>query len=130
RRTEVDAVARRIRAMLRKQVAPGKDFRLRDIAVLVRDIDDYDELIAASFREHDIPYFVDRRRSAGHHPLLQFTRAAFQIARRDWPHDAVMSLIKSGLCGLTSEEAEDLENYVLMHRIHGGDAWTARAAWA
>lgn len=124
RRGEVDAVARRIREMLRG----GR--RLRDVAVLVRDIDDYDELIAASFREHDVPYFVDRRRSAGHHPLLQFTRAVFQIARHNWPHDAVMAVVKSGLCGLEHDQAEALENYVLLHRIRGGPAWSGADAWA
>ena len=123
RRGEIDAVARRIRDSLRQ----GK--RLRDIAVLVRDIDDYHELIAASFREHDIPFFVDRRRSASHHPLLQFTRSLFQIARHNWPHEAVMAVIKSGLSGLTLDEAEELENYVLMHRIRGS-AWGTDEPWS
>jgi ATP-dependent helicase/nuclease subunit B len=117
RRTEVDAAARRIRALLREKS------RLRDIALLVRDIDEYEQLIAASFREHEIPYFVDRRRSAAHHPLIQITRAVFQIARQNWPHDAVMSLIKSGLGGIEPREADDLENYVLLHRIRGGEGW-------
>ncbi len=123
RRTEVDAAARRIRALLRENI------RLRDIAVLVRDIDEYEELISASFREHEIPYFVDRRRSAAHHPLIQFTRAVFQIARQNWPHDAVMLLIKSGLAGIALHEADELENYVLLHRIHGGEAWTDKQPW-
>ena len=37
---------------------------LGDASVCVA-LDDYEQLIAASFREHEIPYFVDRRRSAG-----------------------------------------------------------------
>jgi ATP-dependent helicase/nuclease subunit B len=124
RRGEVDAAARRIRDLLRQ----GR--RLRQIAVLVRDIDDYHELINASFREHDIPFFVDRRRSASHHPLIQFTRAVFQIARAGWPHEAMMMLIKSGLAGLSLDEAERLENYVLTHRLRGVLAWTAPEPWA
>ncbi|MEA2736264.1 MAG: ATP-dependent helicase/nuclease subunit [Humisphaera sp.] len=122
RRTEVDTVARRIRSLLRAGL------RLRDTAVLVREIDDYEELISASFREHDIPYFVDRRRSAGHHPLIQFTRAVFQIARHNWPHDAVMSLIKSGLAGIAPDDADGLENYVLLHRIRGA-GWADKQPW-
>ena len=74
RRGEVDAAARKIQDLLHSGL------RLRDIAVLMRSIDDYEELIGASFVEHGIPYFADRRRTAGHHPLLQFTRAALQIA--------------------------------------------------
>lgn len=123
RRGEVDAAARRIRDLLRS----GR--RLREITVLVRDIDDYHELINASFREHEIPFFVDRRRSASHHPLIQFTRAVFQIARAGWPHEAMMTLVKSGLAGLTLDQAERLENYVLTHRLRGVIAWTAPEPW-
>lgn len=122
RRAEVDAVARRIRALWREGV------RLREMAVLVRDLDPYHEIIAASFREHGIAYFVDRRRSMGHHPLLQFLRAALAVALHRWPHDAVMTLVKSGLSGLADEEADELENYVLEHRVRGS-AWTASEPW-
>jgi ATP-dependent helicase/nuclease subunit B len=122
RRGEVDAAARRIRALLRAGL------RLRDIGVLVRDLEEYHELITSSFREHDICFFADRRRIAAHHPLLQFTRAVFQIARQSWPHEAMMTLLKSGLAGLTPDEADQMENYVLLHRIHAG-AWCDDAPW-
>ncbi len=52
-------------------------------------------LIAASFREHRLTYFVDARRSATHHPLLQWVRAVFAIARKDWPRESVIELMKS-----------------------------------
>ena len=102
--------------------------RLRDIAVLTRNLDDYAELIDASFREQAIPYFVDRRRAAAHHPLPQVVRAVFLLVLHNWPHDAMMTLLKSGLCGLTLDEADEVENYVLMHRIRGGE-WAATERW-
>ena len=123
RRAEVDAVARRIRGLWREGV------RLREIAVMVRDLEVYHELISASFMEHGIEYFVDRRRQVGHHPLLQFLRACLAIAQADWPHDAVMTVLKSGLSGLADDRADELENYVLAHRIRGGAAWTQEAPW-
>ena len=122
RRGEVDAAAR-----LHSRAAGARP-RLRDIGILVRDLDLYHELIAASFSEHDLPFFVDRRRTAAHFPLLQLAPAVLQIARGDWPHDAVMSLLKSGLAGITLDEADELENYVLLHRIKGS-AWASREAW-
>ena len=123
RRGEVDAAARRIRELLTQ----GR--RLRDIAVLVRDLDEYEPLIAAAFREHDIWwYFIDRRRTASHHPLIQCLRSMLAIARQNWPHDAVISLLKSGLAGLELDEAEQLENYVLLHRIKG-IAWERSEPW-
>jgi ATP-dependent helicase/nuclease subunit B len=122
RRAEVDACARRIRDLLRD------GYRLRDIAVLVRDLEPYEELIRASFAEHDIEYFVDRRRSMAHHPLLQFTRAALLVTGGGWPHEWIMTLLKSGLSGLSDGDADELENYVLEHRIRGS-AWEAKEPW-
>lgn len=122
RRAEVDAVARRIRALLAEGV------RLRQIAVLVRDLEPYHELIDASFREHAIPYFADRRRTAAHHPLLVFTRAALAIARGAWPHESILALLKSGLADVTPDEADEVENYVLLHRVKG-HAWGEAKPW-
>ena len=121
-RGEVDAAARRIRALMRDRV------RLRDIAVLVRDIEAYEPLISAAFLEHGIAYYVDRRMAAAHHPLIQFLRSLLSVARQNWAHDAVIGLLKSGLAGVSLDEAEELENYVLLHRIKG-PAWAQRDLW-
>jgi ATP-dependent helicase/nuclease subunit B len=120
---EVDAVARRVRGML------VEGHRLRDIAVLVRGLENYHQIIAASFDEHEIPFFVDRRRSAAHHPVLQLLRGALEAARADWNHDAVVALMKTGLAGLSLDEADELENYVLLHRVRGAQ-WESPQPWA
>ena len=116
RPAEVDAVARRVR-----ELSTTSGVRLRDVPVLVRDVDVYEPLIAQSFREHGLPYFVDKRRTAAHHPLLMFVRAAVRVARFDWPHDAVMSLLKTGLAGPSSEAVDELEEYVIRRRKELGD---------
>jgi ATP-dependent helicase/nuclease subunit B len=122
RRAEVENAARRIRELTRSGM------RLRDIAVLVRSLDVYHDLINAVFREHDVRYFVDRRRTMAHHPLLQFVRAILLIAQRNWSHDAVMMLLKSGLSGLSADEADRIENYVLEHRLRG-TVWGRPEPW-
>ncbi len=122
RRAEVNHAARTIRQFLMRGL------RFRDIALLVRNLDTYHDLIAASFREHGIPYFADRRRSMAHHPLLQFLRAVLAIPNHDWPHEAVMLLIKSGLASLSSDEADRLENYVIEHHLRG-NIWQRPEPW-
>ena len=124
RDAEVEVVARKIRTLA------SQGMRFRDVAVLVRDLNDYHGKIDAVFREHGIPYFVDRRRTAGHHPLLQFVRAALQVARFDWPHDSVMTLLKTGLACLAPDEADEVEDYVLSHRIRTGTAWESAEPWS
>lgn len=121
---EVDAVAREIRSLLRQD-----GWRFRDITVLVRSLDTYHGLIDRSFREHGIPYFVDRRRTAAHHPLLQFVRSMLQIARGNWPHPAVMALLKSGLADVSLLQADEIEAYLLQHRLRGRP-WDDRDQWA
>ncbi|HZK79433.1 MAG TPA: hypothetical protein VFC46_00160, partial [Humisphaera sp.] len=122
--SEVDAVVRSVRALL------VEGHRLRDIAVLVRDLDKYFPPIGKSFGEHGIPYyFIDRRRKASHHPLLHLLRSALEISRFEWKHDAVMSLLKTGLAGVSLDEADELENYVLQHRVHGAE-WESPEPWS
>ena len=123
RAAEVESVARNIRTLL------SQGMRLRDIAVLSRTLDGYAALVHSTFREHGIAYFVDRRRTAEHHPLLQFVRSALQVARFDWPHEPVMTLLKSGLACLSPDDADELEDYVLTHRIRGGVAWESSDPW-
>jgi ATP-dependent helicase/nuclease subunit B len=123
RRAEVDAAARWI-----TQLA-AKGYRYRDIAVLMRSEDHYHQLIDASFHEHGIPFFIDRRRTAAHHPLLRLIRAALAVALTRWAHEPVMAFLKTSLAGLDSTETDALENYVLQQGIHH-TAWTDPKPWA
>ena len=123
RRAEVEAAAREISSL----IAGG--YRLREIALLVRRLDDYVDLLESTLREHQIPFFVDHRRTMAHHPLLAVIRSVLRIALGNWGHDAVMQLIKSGLAGLGVADADCLENYVLEHRLRGGNVWTREEPW-
>jgi ATP-dependent helicase/nuclease subunit B len=120
--SEVDAAAR----WIRKLVTDG--LRYRDIVILMRDQHDYQHHIESSFREHNIPFFVDRRRSASHHPLLRLIRAVLAVATTNWSHNAMMAVIKTDLVGLSYEDADALENYVLLHGIDH-TTWTQKPHW-
>ena len=122
RRAEVEHAARTIRELA------SQGLRFREIAVLVRQLDLYHDLINAAFTEHEIPYFVDRRRTMAHHPLLQCVRGLLAVAQGNWPHDAVMMLLKCGLGGLCEADADRLENYVLEHRLRGS-VWERPEPW-
>jgi ATP-dependent helicase/nuclease subunit B len=122
RAAEVDAAARRIQMWVRQGM------RLREIVVLARDLEGYHGLIESSFAEHRLAFFMDRRRTAGHHPILGLLGGALWIARENWPQDAVLGLMKSGLGGVTAGEADEIENYVLAHRIRGA-GWADEAPW-
>ena len=50
--------------------------RYKDIAVLVRSLEDYHDLIRHQFQRLEIPCFMDQRESIVHHPLIALTRSA------------------------------------------------------
>jgi ATP-dependent helicase/nuclease subunit B len=122
KRAEVETAALRAREL----AAAG--WRWRHIAVLARDIEPYHDLIEAIFTEHGIPHFVDQRRTAGHHPLVQLVRSALAAAEEGFSEESMVGILKSGLCGLNSTDADELENYVLIHGIRG-PTWTSPANW-
>jgi ATP-dependent helicase/nuclease subunit B len=120
--SEVDAAAR----WIHKLTTDG--LRYRDIVVLVRDQRDYQHHIESSFREHNIPFFVDRRRSASHHPLLRLVRAVLAVVTSNWSHNAMMAVIKTDLVGLSADDTDALENYVLLHGIDH-TLWSIKTPW-
>ena len=65
-----------------------------------------------------------------HHPLLQMVRSVLLIARHGWPHDAVMSLVKSGLAGFTDDQADELEKLRAAAPHPAGRMWESTEPWA
>ncbi|HEX8911474.1 MAG TPA: PD-(D/E)XK nuclease family protein [Humisphaera sp.] len=122
-RVEVQAVARRIRDLLRTG-----GYRQRDVVVLTRDLDGYLHLVHAAFAEHGLTYFADRRRPATHHPLVRLVRSAVRIGRDGWLNAAVLALAKSGLAGLEPDDIDHLDNYLHEHGITA-PGWADDAAW-
>lgn len=128
RRTEVEACA----ADMLHKVRTG-DARWRDMAVMVRNIGDYAELIKTVFQDAKIPYFMDQKRGVLHHPFAEMTRSLFDILLGYWRADAVIRFIKTGFIlpsdgSITRLDFDRLENYVLATGIEGS-RWTNGKPW-
>lgn len=122
-RAEVEGVARE---MLR--LARERGWRWRDMAVVVRDVAAYDELIRGVFADYDLPFFIDRRRDMAHHPLLELIRAALEIVIKNWAYEPVFRFLKTDLVPLSRDKVDRLENYVLAHGLKGS-RWTDSQPW-
>ncbi len=120
RRTEVAAAVAEIERLTRRVDPP---MRYRDIAVIVRDLAEYHDLIAAALRGKGIPCFLDRREPTTHHPLVELVRSLLTLAADDCRAEAVRLSLKTGLLNLNVREADLLENYVLACGIVGRAAW-------
>lgn len=128
RRAEVEGVAREMMRLSRE-----RGVRWRDMAVMVRNIADYEPLIATVFADHEIPYFLDQKKNVLHHPLIEFIRSAVEIAVRHWQYDAVFRCVKTDFLlpedgSIGRDDMDRLENYVLATGIRGS-RWTDGKPW-
>ncbi|MCM3784491.1 helicase-exonuclease AddAB subunit AddB [Neobacillus mesonae] len=127
-RAEVEGMLREIRRLTRDE-----GVRYRDMAVLVRNLGDYDHIIAPLFKDYDVPYFLDERRDELHHPLAEFIRAALDIVNKRWRYEDVFRAVKTDLLlpldgSISRYDMDMLENYALASGI-SGYRWTDGKPW-
>jgi ATP-dependent helicase/nuclease subunit B len=133
RRAEVQGVARQIVSLVR-----DKGYRWKDMAVFVRDLNPYHDLLETVFEDHGIPLFIDQKRSMLHHPLIEFIRSSLDIISQNWRYEAVFRCVKTDLLlpwnhpselKVLREELDQLENYVLAYGM-SGKRWTEEQPWS
>lgn len=123
-RVEVEAAARAIRRLAREE-----GLRYRDMAVIVRDMDEVEGLLRPIFARHDIPCFIDRRRPLSHHPLVELLRSAVRVVQEDWALDDVMHYLKTDFAPVGRDEADRIENYAIAHGVRGRAWWCEAGRW-
>ena len=130
RRSEIEGIARQIHSLTR-----SGEYRYRDIALMLRNSNDYRDLIEQVFRDYNIPFFIDQKRSMLNHPLVEFIRSTMEIVNGHWRYEAVFRAVKTELLYPLEankremrEEMDLLENYVLSHGIQG-TKWTKDERW-
>lgn len=121
RRAEIEGIAREIIRLVREE-----GYRYRDVALLVRNSDDYRNLFQTVFVDYEIPYFIDEKEPMGNHPFIELIRASLDVIQTNWRYEAVFRAVKTDFFFpleshvQTMREAMDqLENYVLEHGIYG-----------
>jgi ATP-dependent helicase/nuclease subunit B len=130
RRAEVEAVARE---MIR--LARDEGYRWRDMAILIRNQDDYQPLLETIFSDYEIPFFLDGKRPMLHHPLVELIRSSMDIIRGHWRYEAVIRCLKTELLfplhgdrEVLREGIDRLENVALAYGIQGA-RWFREEPW-
>ena len=121
--SEVEDAARDILRICRDH-----GFRFRDIAVTMRNPDDYSSIVKSVFTRYGIPYFLDGKRDIDGHPLIVFILSALEIFTGNWSYEAVFRYAKTGLLSIGRQDLDILENYVLANGIRGS-MWTREEDW-
>ncbi|QQZ08262.1 helicase-exonuclease AddAB subunit AddB [Heyndrickxia vini] len=130
RRAEMEAAAREIRELVRIN-----KFRYQDIAILVRNGHEYQEMLETCFSDHQIPYFIDQKRTMLNHPLIELIRSTLEVITGFWRYESVFRAVKTDLLFPLTQSTEKLrekmdllENYVLAYGIQGSK-WTSKDRW-
>jgi len=108
-----------VAAEIRKLVAE-KGCRYRDIAVIARSTQPYQDAIGAAFEKYEIPLFMDKRVSVMTKPLMALIICAVKIATEGFSTELLLRLAKTGLAGVSVEEIGELEEYIYIWNINGG----------
>ena len=122
-RQEVEWCAAEILRLLREE-----NCRCRDIAVCARRLDGYGELVESVFARYGVPVFLSAMEDVLEKPVLALVTSALAAAGSDYPYEELFRYLKTGLTGITEEERDLLENYVLTWDLKG-PAWTRQKPW-
>ncbi len=134
-----------------------KNIRYKDMAVIMRNLDDYEKLIRIIFPQYNIPFFIDKKRAVTEHPLTLLVLSILQILIKNFSYESIFRYLKTGLISktqsitpdspeynsevgedseapsdyanrLSSEDIDVLENYVLANGIRGSK-WYQSEPW-
>lgn len=117
-RQEISFIAREIKYLVRTQ-----GYRYKDIAVVCGDVEMYGNYAREIFEVYGIPLFLDARKDIVFHPMTEFLRQALLVLEQDFSYESVLGYLRCGLCGITVEQTDLLENYLLAINIRGFRKW-------
>lgn len=113
---EVRFAAGKISRLVREE-----GWRYRDIALVCRDLEDYQAAIRSVFASYGLPVFLDRKDQALSRPIVSLACSALDAVRGGYKTEAILKIARSPGFSLSVEEAAALENYVYIWSVKGDD---------
>ncbi len=110
---EAEACALNIEGLIQSGISYG------EIAVVMRDAETYRGILDAALERHGIPYFFSERTDLASTPLSRLILSALRVIGRGYRTQDVMSLLKTGLTGVSVRDAALFEEYCATWHITG-----------
>ena len=114
--------AAEIRKIVREEGAFWRDF-----VVITGGEAGYEAALENAMKKHKVPIFISKKTPMCELALARFVSAVLDTVRYSYRTEDLLRYIKSGLCPLTDEEIDALENYVYVWNIKGKEwkqEWT------
>ena len=110
-------------ASIKHLIYENKELRYRDIAIISNDIASYSEVLKASFKRYDIPYFLSMEKEVAHTAVMVFFTSMLDILTGKKLHsEHIFRFLKSGLLDITLTDTSLLENYCYKWGVDG-ESW-------
>ena len=113
-------------ATIRNHIMRG-EYRYGDFALICRKPEKYFTAIGSIFEKWQVPVYYSQPQSMGSEPLVRLIMSALRVCCYGYRTEDILTLLKTGLTPLTSEEISKLENYVYTWKI-SGRGWTREFA--
>lgn len=117
-RQELHFIAREIKRLVREE-----QYRYKDIAIVCGDVEMYGNYAREIFDTYEIPLFLDTRKNIVFHPMTEFLKRTLLLVEQDFSYEAVLGYLRCGLSGLSAEDVDLLENYLLAEGVRGFRKW-------
>lgn len=111
------------------ELVRNRGFRFRDIVVCARNFEEYAVMVESVFERYGVSLFLSEKSDILQKPILTLAVSALETVTGGWEYDDLFRCLKTGLAGLTLEECDLLENYVLRWDIRGA-LWREDRDWA
>ena len=108
---EVIAAAERIAAL------SEKGYRYSEIAVAVRNINDYSVYIRTVFGGKGIPFFIDDVKNINSNAAIVTVNALLDLYLFGMKPEDVIVLLKSGFFVKSRDRQDEIENYIISHNL-------------
>lgn len=94
--------------------------RFREMAVAVRGFGDYRPALESVCARYEVPLFLSGKGDILRKSVPLFIASALEAVCRGYEYEAMFSYLKTGLAGISMEECDRLENYVILWSVRGG----------
>ncbi|MBE6919064.1 MAG: ATP-dependent nuclease subunit B [Ruminococcaceae bacterium] len=102
--------------------------RFRDIGVASRNMDIYGPILDNAFARAGIPAYISRRSDLLEKPVITMLLGAVDAVTGGFEYEDMFRYLKTGLAGISEDDCDLLENYVVRWEIRG-NMWLREKEW-
>lgn len=105
-----------------------KDYRFRDVAVTMHNMEQYAPILETVFHSYGISLYSSHRSTLLEKPVVTLILGVLDAVCGGYEYEDMFRFLKTGLAGLSAEECDLLENYVIRWDIYG-NLWMREEEW-